>query len=309
MPQIDSAGAFRGTITESAIGLTKENRYPQAVLRLEATEKFIADPAEIKFFQENGEADFAGGWHAWPVEDTIGYFCLFKDAENYTKDKALLNYDQIIVATGWDGTSFDAFGDGSLIGKQVLFRVEESKNPSYPGLKAQWIDAFGADPERKLKSLDTSEIKKLNAKLQISKPAAKPVAAKAAKPAAPTAPASGPKPAATSPATSPPSKPAPASKPPTSKAPPAAAPAATEEPATLGLPKAVSQEAAWESVTANKGDLDDKDVEGAWIAACGEVSTHNDTRPAVGEDKFTEKDWAQVRDTVFKDLDIKPKLH
>jgi hypothetical protein len=308
MAAIDSAGAFRGTITESAIGLTKANHYPQAVLRLEAAEKFIADPAEVKFFQENGEADFTGGWHAWPVEDIIGYFCLFNNADSYTKEFALLSYDQIVVATGWDGTSFDAFSDGTLIGKQVLFRVEESKDPTYPGLKAQWIDAFGADPERKLRGLDTSEIKKLNAKLQMGKPAAKPVvAAKAAPPKPSPAPASGPKPAATSPVTSPTSKPAPANKPPAAKTPPVTKPA--EEPATLGLPKAVNRDDAWECVCQNKGDNEDKDVEGAWIAACEEVSTANNTRPTVGEDAFTEKDWAQVRDLVFRDLDIKPKLH
>lgn len=322
MKQIDGVGTFIATIIESAVSLTK-NGYPQSVLRLVAAKKFISDKPNMEHFGLTEPA-----WVDWDAEwgaEIVGYFVLFKSADTFTTEgpekTALLNYEQLILATGWDGTSFEALGDGTLNGKEVLIRVEENTYQDKTSLQVSWIDTKDASPERSLKSLDSDALKTLSSKLKISRPAVKPVAATpkpAAVPAAPKSPATSPAPAggAKTPATTPTAAPtspsktaatpaaktAPAAPKPAAKATPAPTPPppVVEETVIPGLPTETDQGGAWEFVNSVKGGTTDQDMTDTWIAACQEVS--GGTRP---DSTFTPEEWAKVRDIVIRDLDLK----
>lgn len=315
MSQIDSVGTYTGEIVEAGVTVTKKSNYPQLVLRLKADRKFIDTPADMKHF--GIEAPAYVDWSSF-LEDTVAYLVLFKDTENFSKETALLNYEQVQIATGWDGQSFETLADGSLIGKKILFRVEENTYEDNTRLQVSWIDTYESSPQRQLKSLDAAAIKALP-KINIGKAAkpvapAKPVAAKpagATKPsptsaagvAKPTTPA----PAATAPvAAAPVTTPAPAAvatatPPKTPKAPKAKTPpppAAEKSQAAAGAPAECTQVEGWEYVCAHKGDNDDTTVQDAWIAACAEVFEGRD------DETGTPAEWAKIRDIVLKDLAV-----
>jgi len=312
MSLIDSIGGYVGDIVEAGVNTTKKSGYPQLVLRLKAVKKFIETPADMKHFElsEPGYVD----WSSF-MEDAVGYFVLFNDKENFTKESALLNYEQVQIATGWDGQSFESLADGSLIGKRVFFRVEENTYEDKTNLQVSWIDKEDASPTRQLRSLDAAQIKalpKINvgkvvkaaapAKPTVAKPGAtKPSPTSAAPVVKPTTPAAvTPAPAAAAPVTTPaPAAAAPAPKAPKpapKKAPPP--PAAEKSTVVAAAPDACSQVEGWEYVCANKGDNDDSVVEGAWIDACKEVGGERD------EETFTPAEWAKIRDITLRDLAV-----
>lgn len=302
--KIDTIGNYRGEIMEAGLGVTK-NQFPQSVLRLKALEKWVDSKSEMEHFKLPEPA-----WVDWSSfeEETVGFFVLFNSADTFDKGTSLLNYEQLQMATGWDGLEFDSLQNGALLGKKVSFRVEDHEYQGKQSIQVSWIDAYNADPVRKLKTLDAEDVKALNKKLKIAKPAAKPVAAKptATKPAAAPAPEKKPDPtptvgetastAATS-ASVTPEKPA-APKPKAKKsAPPPPSPVKDESTAdTSALPKECDKMAAWEFVCEHKGDNSDTDVEEAWISACTEIGGTKD------EDKFIDSDWAKVRNVVIKDM-------
>lgn len=321
--QLDSTGAFIFKIVESGLGLTKANQYPQWVTRLLAVRKYVTDPADITHFQAQGLlVDGQPGWVDWSGfnEDIVAYLVLFKDKDNYDASTALMNYDQLQAATGWAGTSFDALSDNSMIGKEILGRVELNTYNDKTSPQVQWIDSVTASPERQLKTLDIAEVKKLSAKLGAIKKNApsKPAVAAAPKPAAVTKPGRGTPPTAATPSTAQPvaqpeasaapvlSTPAPATPiAPKSSPPPKKTKAATPPPppvndAATGLLKETTQNDAWNYINAIKGDNDDATVQDAWLSSCAEAC------PGVDDDtKFKPSDWARVRDLVIKDLDLK----
>lgn len=304
MHRIDTEGTFLGTVEESGVNVTQKSSFPQWVGRLKATQKWVDDPDGMKHFglTEPGYVD----WSSYN-EDINAFLVLFKSAEDFSKDTALLNYEQLQKALDWDGTEFDSLGDGTHLGKTVMFIVKSEEYEGKTQLKVTWIDSKDASAVRTLKTLDATEVKSLSAKLKagglgsIKKPAAAP-AKPGAKPAA-TAPAPAAKPPATKPAPAPapapePAKtetPAPKPAPKGKKkeaAPPPPPPAAEKS----DLPKEVSQGDAWEYVCNNKGDNEDSVVEEAWIDACGEVLGDRD------QDTATPAEWAKIRDIVIKDL-------
>lgn len=313
MPEnVDRAGVFIFEVVESAIGVTQKNQYPQWVSRLKTVQKWVDSEEEMKHFELKEPA-----YVEWLDQDIIAYICLFNSASEFTVEgkgrTAMLNYDQLKLALGWDGTEFDTLADGSMIGKKIQGRVEEDTYMEKTSLKVQWIDAADAPATRSLKSLAPDAVAALTAKLKLNvkkmvAPAKPATAVKPGKPsagstAAGTAAASVVTPAvnaasaptATTTTTSP-SEPAKAPKAPkaaTKATPPP--PAASKEEST-GLSKTTTKIAAWEHIFSVKGETTDGDVEGAWLAACGEVGENKD------EDKFTEEDWAKVRDIVLKDL-------
>lgn len=307
MSQIDSVGAFLGDIVESGLTLSKKSGYPQWVARIKATKKYVTEASELAHFKLTEPA-----WVDWNFdEDTLAYMVLFKSATSFDAESKLLNYEQLQLATGWDGSSFDALSDGTFIGKTILFRVEENNYEGKTSLQVNWIDAADAAPERQLKTLDLSEVKKLSALLTITKTKApaKPVAAvpatakpvgrppkapvgtptTAATPAAPVATPDAAAPVATAttaPKSTPPKRKAAAIPPP---------PPVTD--AIPGLPAETTQNDAWEFIQAHKGDNEDSVVQEAWMAACGEAA------PGQADDsQFTPAIWARVRDLVIKDL-------
>lgn len=305
MSKLDSIGTYIFEVLESGLTTTK-NGFPQWVARLKAMQKYVETPEEMTHFKL--EAPGYVDWSSFD-EETIAFMVLFKSKEEFSKDTALLNYEQLQLATGWDGTEFDSLIDGTMLGKSLLGRVEHNNytnpetNKTTEGLRVSWIDAATASPERQLKTLDAAEVKNLASKLKISKtvkPAAapaKPVTTKpgVAKPAAttpapaPVAPAA-PAAPATPAAPKPPSKKKPAATTP----PPAAEPTSDEKPK---LPAEVSQTEAWEYVSKNKGGNSDTVIEEAWLAACEEVIASQ----GKDDESATRADWAKVRDTIIKD--------
>lgn len=315
--KIDSEGTFIFEVVESAIGITQKNSYPQWVARLNAKKKWIENAEEMAHFKITEPA-----YVDWNFdEEILAYICLFNSAETFTtegKDRtAMLNYDQLKLALGWDGTEFDSLADGSMVKKLIQGRVQSSEYPKGSGntsLKVEWIDSVDAPATRTLKSLAPDAVSALTKKLQINvkkvvAPPAKPVVPGKPKPSTPAASAPSTvaptvaasevsKPATTAPVQTAPSS-APAPKP--KKTPKAAAPVETPPPPTpekSDRPKTSTQADAWEFVCANKGDNEDSVVEESWLAACGEVLNDRD------QDTATPEEWAKIRDTALKDLAV-----
>jgi len=164
--QLDMAGVYRGEILESALGETKKG-FPQAVLRLKALEKWVEDLAGMKHFDLTEP-----GWVDWSSfdENIVAYLVLFNSTEVFEPGQTdLKNYGQLKTATGWNGEEFDSLGDGALIGKKLLFRLEDHEYQGKLGLQVNWIDAWDAPPTRELKSLDAAAIKNFNSKLKITR--------------------------------------------------------------------------------------------------------------------------------------------
>lgn len=294
---IDTLGTFIGIIEDSGVSTTK-NGFPQSVLRLKAMQKYIDQPNELEHFKltEPGYVD----WSSFDEEITA-FLVLFKNAEVFNDETKLLNYDQLQSATGWDGTEFDSLANGNLVGKSILFRVEENEYQGKVRKQVSWIDNETASATRQLKSLDAAGIKALSSKLKITKTTAKPVAAKAVaakpsgKPAGKSAATTAPAPATTTPTVAAATKQvAPKTAAPKAKTPP---PASTTTP---GLPGKTTKEGAWEYLMEHKGDNEDGVVADAFMSAMGERFEPK----GLTEETATEQDWAAVRDLVVKDLSL-----
>lgn len=314
--QVDSEGVFKFEVLESAIGITNKSSFPQWVARLKAKEKYIESKEEMEHFKLT-----APGYVPWDFdEEIIAYLVLFKSVDTFTtegKEKtSMLNYDQLKLALGWDGTEFDTLADGSYVGKVIQGRTKNEEYDGKVSLKVSWIDSVDAPPTRELKSLAPDAISALTKKLQIN---VKKVAAAPAKPVLPGKPstpaASVPSSAASSatassPTASPPAAPAPSpttsptttspSSPPKTKK-EKKAPVATPPPPAVeksDRPKTATQGEAWEFVCANKGENEDTVVEESWLSACTEVLGERD------QDTTTPEEWAKIRDIALKDLAV-----
>jgi hypothetical protein len=303
MGTIDRVGTFLGTITESALSITKANSYPQSVLRLLADKFYVTSEADLAHYgmTEPGYVD-------WNFDESIvGYLVLFNDKG------PLHSYDQLIAATGWDGQDFQTLSD--LVGKHVLFRVEEDTYNNVTSMKVKWIDKDTAPPERTLKTVDADQAKALTKQFLsgLKKPVApaKPTAAKAATPpakavvapspaTAPAAVTSAAAPAAAAAAPSTPSTPSTQQKVVAPKKPKTPPPPPADT-APVGLPTTTTKAEAWEYINdpANKGQNDDTVIADAWIAAVAEVGE------SLPEEQFTGEHWAKIRNTVLKDLGVK----
>lgn len=275
MPRLDTVGTYRGDITEHSLGVTKKSGYPQFIVRVNALEKWIETPSDLEHFEMTEP-----GWVDWSSfgEDITGFLVLFNDADTFNEDSALLNYEQVQLATGWAGDDFEPLNNGEFVGQKILFRVEENTYENNTTLQLEWIDAYEASPTRELSKLDGDKVKDLSKKLSVKK-SKKPAAAKpAAKPAAKKT-----------------EEKAPAKAPPKKKEEPVAE---EVEETSNDLPTACSQGEAWEFVCDHKGGNSDSDVQDAWISAVTEVGGDKD------EDNFTDEEWAKVRNIVVRDLSL-----
>lgn len=299
MGQIDTIGAYKLEVLESGVTVTKENKYPQLVLRVRATAKYVDDAAGIKHF-ELAEA----GWVDWTSynEDSLAYLVLFKSADTFNSDTALMNYEQAQKAFGWAGDDFDTIAKK---GDLFLGRFEENTWNNKTSIQLSWIDNIDSDPVRGLKTLDTDSVSALSKLLKagIGKKAvapAKPVTTAAkvvTKPVTSKSPATEAVPPVTAAVTPPTATTVTPASP--SKGPPKAAaktPPVITEPVTDGLPEEITQNDAWEYVIGRKGANTDAIIEETWLSACGEVGAGRQ------EAQFTTKDWAKIRNIVVKDL-------
>lgn len=290
--RIDTEGAYRGLIEEGVVSETKRG-FPQYVVRLKATKKWIESSTEMGHY---GLAE--PGWIDWTEfdEGIMGFLVLAND------EKRLLNFEQIMVALDWDGQSFAELAAMDTTGREVLFRVEENEYNGEMRLQVNWIDDKDAPVTRELKALDESKLKDLDAKYAGMMPektggkkaaAAKPKAAtkKDEKPAGKGGskdgkPASG-KPGKTTPKAVKPKAGPPASKPP--------AKTETEEPPfetdgfDFGEVPDGAEDAQMHIWTVLTKHFDDENAVGeAWVEACREVGGDRE------EAAFTKDDWMAV---------------
>jgi len=290
MARLDTAGTYRGEVTEHSLGTTKKG-YPQCVVRLQAKEKYIDDPSHFAHFGIEEPT-----WVDWSDfgEEIVGFLVLFNDPDVFDDETSLLNYEQLQLALDWAGDEFDSLNNDSHVGKAILFRVDEDEYEGKTQLKVNWIDAHDASPNRELKKLDAAEVKDLSSKLKVKKKtkpsAAKPASKPASKPKADAKKDDAKKTSA------PPRKPKPEEAAPEDTS--SDGDESAEESNASALPTEVSQGKAWEFVCDNKGGNSDSDVQDAWIAACEEVAPDKD------EDDFTDGEWAKVRDIVIRDLSL-----
>lgn len=285
--KIDQIGTYRGEVFEAALQLNR-NGNPMFVINVRADQKYVEDANDLQFYVDQGVIEEAvPQWVDWSAYDESArnfmtlYNCETEDGE-FSEENATSNYEQVVKAFGWDGSSFESFQDGSFIGKSVLFRVKEEPDERYGPTTVCWVDAYDADPTRALKNVDKTTVLDLDKRL------------KGAKKTAPKA-AAAPKVAATKPKAAP--KAAPAK---TKKAP---APAASTPPAPA--PKVAdavefTKEEAWEDVFKQIPNEEPDVITDTWIAAVAEVGDNN----SVEEADFTSEHWGAVHKLVLRDLGV-----
>lgn len=298
MKQIDMTGTWRGVVTEAVVSQTK-NGFPQYVVRLNATERYVDGSAEMEAngLTEPGWVDVSG----W--EESIVAFLVLANAE-----KKLLNFEQVMKAFGWDGTSFAGLAKLNVEGRTILFRTDENSYEGNTTIQVNWVDDKDAPVNRQLSALDDGKLADLDAKfggMLSPVPTTKPAPAKPApaKPATPkpetTAPKTGKggkgkadkaaeKPAATAPKAGPPT----ASKPPKAAAPTASSSIFTD----------VSDENAqmdvWNAVNRVKGDAEDASVAETWVEGCRSVCGDRE------ESALTKDEWIAVGQHVMNELGL-----
>lgn len=280
--QIDRAGVFRGTITESTVNATQKGM-PQFVFTLAATEKYVEDRDEMAAFELAEPA-----WVDWSAYDqTItGYLQLvYADRQDGTI-KEMGNLTAVQRAIGWDGKSFAELGTTSWAGKTVLVRVEENDYNGKVTYRVQDIDETEAPVHRGLRALDADGLKALDAQFGAllaggGKPAAAakaPAKPAAAKPAAPAKPVAA-KPVAAKPAAAAAAAPA-AAKP---KAPPAVKNTPVEVTDTSSVPASMTKDEAWAMLSEEAAALGDDKLAEIWQEAGGVIFPDGDESSATGE--------------------------
>jgi hypothetical protein len=274
MSNINQTGTFRGDVIDRGVSAT-QNGYPQLIVQLRATEKYD---------------DQNGVWIPWDYEevDATAYLVLFgKD------NKPLLNVRQVMKAFGWDGASFQSLQENPDLAKQIQFRMAESTYEGVTRIKCEWVDAFDADPTRKVQKLDVGDIKKLDAQYAAALKAVgggpKP---KSAKPTAPPQAPVSPDPTssaavvATASATTATNtlaveSPKKRGRP---KAPPAAPTVVTPPPVAPGSSVAMTQQEAWDAYTAKAAGKTDMEITNTWTGIVHEI----------GGDEKVGADWSGV---------------
>ncbi|KKL20796.1 hypothetical protein LCGC14_2451860, partial [marine sediment metagenome] len=154
MGPIDREGTFRGTPVEWAVSETK-NKYPQFVVRLMATEKWVETAEEMEALGVTEPS-----WVPWAEyeQSMVGYLVLFNN------DGPIFNYEQVQAALGWDGASFSGLSEANHLDTTVLFRVEENTYQDVTRLQIAWIDEKDASIERTLRALDPEKLKALDSR-------------------------------------------------------------------------------------------------------------------------------------------------
>lgn len=276
MSNISQSGSYRGHVVDR--GLSKSSGgFLQLELSLQATEKYDEEnQVWVPFNYEDSEAQ--------------AYLNLItsKDKEN------AISCRQVMKALNWDGMSFSTLNDpDSGLAEQIQWRMGEETYNEVTRVKVQNIDAYDAQPGRKVTRLDAADVRALDARyaavLKNLGGGPKPKTARPAAPApaptpTPAAPAAGPDstPAATASAAVAPPSPTPdtstarsgATKKHGRPATPKALPAATM-PAPTAAPMAepMSKVDAWGKYTtaveaAGKTDME---VQNAWVEVVREV--------------------------------------
>ena len=265
MELVAREGTFQGPVLEHGMGETAKG-YPQWIARIAAHRMFVPEEERENFAQEGYEID-GEGWidcSDWDWQIT-GYFVLFNN------EKALMNYDQVMVATDWDGSDFTDLAGKDLNDHPVQFRTQIEEYNGKESMRVTWIDVVGASITRELSFIDDNAAKALNNKyrdLMKKKTVAAPASVSKSK-------------------ATPKAKAAPKAAP---KATPKAAPKAKKK--EPEAPAGMTKEQAWELLL-DKSGLDDDALTDAFLEACETVG------PDKEESDFTNEDWGQVAEIVL----------
>ena len=257
MPKVEREGWFKAIMTDAGVGQTK-SELPQIVGSF-LMQELYDDAADA--FQDCSEYG----------ETITGYLVLIgKEGQD------LFNCDDAKEVFDWDGQSFAEL-DKKLIeavNNKLVIMIQVQEN-TYEGKTSMQVQSFrkgDAQPGGTIKKLDSSELKKLDAKY---KRKAKPTKA-TAKPS--STPAAGYK-----------------SKPTTPKAAPKAAPKKSAPAKAEAAPGSCSKDDAWDFVCSeelwDKG-IDQDAINAAWSQATAEMGPD--------EDKFSAEDWFVIRESIAK---------
>jgi len=146
MSQINREGTFRGYAIEKGVAESKGG-FPQFVARLQG----------IEFYDEDTEQWV--DWTQYEENEANGYFVLFGGDGEPT-----LSAKQVQKAFGWSGESFSELDEADYSGTLIQFRTEYRTYQEKTLLQVTWIDEANAEPGRKLRKLDSTELKKLDSK-------------------------------------------------------------------------------------------------------------------------------------------------
>jgi len=285
MVKLTQEGDYRGKIIDHAVSQTK-NGYPQLVANLSAIETWDEDTQEWVDFSEYDAGIMA-------------YLCLVGgDA------KPLMNMEQVMKATGWDGQSFAALDNMDLTDTVIQYRVEWEEYNGSDNLKVKWVDHKDATPGVKVKKLDPAELKSLDAKysqtLKAASGKATPTASKRGQGGMKSAPAED---------HVPPTNPAPATsdqsgdeKPQRRKRRTKAEMEAEKKAAEIPEPSPCDIETAWGdfSKTAEKAKLNGDAMNAIWISVIEGVVGDKD------EDDITDEEYGQIRMKLLAHKDVCP---
>lgn len=265
MVKLTQEGTYRGLILDHGVSQTK-NGYPQFVVNLSALESWNENDEEWIDFSE-----YDAGM--------MGYFVLVGgDA------KPLLNMDQVMKATGWDGQSFSVLDSMDLSNTMVQFRVEWNEYNGNESLQVSWIDHMDATPGVKVKKLDKDELKTLDAQyknvLKLVSGKSSPVVSKKNKPKSTTS-----------------------EKPKRRGRPPKVKPEDTPDPESdISTPQPCDIETAWGdfAAQAEKIKLDGDEINKIWLEVIENIVGDKD------EDDITDEEYGQIRAKLLAHPDICP---
>lgn len=168
---LETSGVFLGSIDDASIEL--KNGFPRAIWKLTTNKFFAESPQDQQHYgiMEPAYVDF-------PETQITAFLSLYKKngEENY-------HYADLCRAVGWSGAAFDELSDGSLRGRQIMFKTEVNTYEGKTSLQVKSIGNKDDSPTRELKKLDVGSLKEINAKFGKKKVAPKPVAVAAVKPA------------------------------------------------------------------------------------------------------------------------------
>lgn len=148
MSELTQTGLFKGVIIESTVNETNKQKLPQFVCTLKATACYDA------------ANDVWEDWSEYEDQTITGYLLLAYFDENNVPKK-FSHYDDLILATDWDGVTYSGLASGDWSNKIVAFQVIEEE---YEGQKRLKVSKIGAEDSQLggLRKLSETELKKLD---------------------------------------------------------------------------------------------------------------------------------------------------
>lgn len=275
---VDRTGTFRAVVVENGVGETRKAGYPQ----------FLVNAKLLELWDEETET-----WVSWAQyeQDVDCRLCLFGMVGKKKEFGTTLTYDQVCKVFDWDGADLVELANDRT-GTKFQVRVDDN-DPEYADktpFQVGWVDEYDAVPGRKIKKLDATELKAMNAKYAM-------ILKNKAKPAAPVKAPAVPAKTSAGTVTKKTKKQTEAAK---AKAKAPAIPPKTppKPPVSSDIPagKCTKQEAWTTVVDLKNDDCDDEQLKAAWLAALAA------TVPGVDDKDITPEQWFTIKDAVLDDI-------